>query len=648
MEINPGSLDKYRQILVKYWGYSSFRPMQEEVIHSVAEGKDTLALMPTGGGKSITFQVPALLKEGICVVVTPLIALMKDQVENLHQRGIKAYAIHSGMTRDEINLALENCVYGDYKFIYVSPERLGTDLFRARVQKMNVNLLAIDEAHCISQWGYDFRPSYLRISELRQYLPDTPVLALTATATPEVAKDIMDKLSFREPNLLQKSFARENLVYVVRETEDKVGSLLKIVQTIPGTAVVYTRNRRKTKEVAQFLIEQGISADYYHAGLKDTERNKKQDAWKKGKCRIIVSTNAFGMGIDKADVRLVVHMDVPDSLEAYFQEAGRAGRDEKKAWAVLLYHPSDIEKLDKRLEQNFPPIPVIKKVYQAVGNFFQVAVGSGKELVFDFNISDFIKAYHLELLVSFSSLKALETEGYITLTDELDNPSRVHFIVARDDLYKFQVANAQFDGFIKLLLRSYTGLFSDYVRIDEQMLAERAGISGQQVYDYLVKLSKYKIINYIPRKKTPLLVYNEERLDDKNLFISPDKYRARKDMYKTRLDAITHYIKHPLKCRSQLLLAYFGETDSYRCGHCDNCLKRNELDISKYEFDLILDNLKKVLEKESMSIVQLIRESKQNEEKTIKVIQWLLDHEKIIQGEDQELRWNKKQEFGKL
>jgi ATP-dependent DNA helicase RecQ len=631
----------YLQILTKYWGYSHFRPLQEDIIRSIVSGKDTLALMPTGGGKSITFQVPAMAKEGICLVITPLIALMKDQVDNLKKRDIKAIGIHSGLTYEEINIALDNCIYGDFKFLYVSPERIGTEMFRARVQKMNINLVAIDEAHCISQWGYDFRPSYLKIADLKNFLPNIPFLALTATATSEVVKDIQEKLKFKNFNVLKTSFERKNLVYVVRETEDKLNYLLNIISKIQGSGIIYARNRLKTKELASFLQKNQISADYYHAGLKDTERHLKQQAWKTGKCRVIVATNAFGMGIDKPDVRFVIHFDLPDTLEAYFQEAGRAGRDEKRAYAVLLYNPSDLIKAEQRIETNFPEIEYIKRVYHSLGNYYQIQIGEGKNLSFDFNLNDFCTNYKFNFLTAYNSLKILELDGYLQLTEEIDNPSKVHFIVERDDLYKFQVANAGLDGFIKLLLRSYTGFFSDYVSIDEQFLAKKVGIDRKTVYEYLKRLSSLKIIKYIPQKKTPLIIYTEERLDEKNLFISQDNYGKRKEKYIEKLHNVISYITSRNKCRSEMLLGYFGEKDSQRCGLCDVCQRRNELNMSKYEFDLILEKLKNFLTIEETSLEDLVKKTAMPQDKTLKVIQWLLDNEKIVHSENQKLTWNK-------
>jgi len=630
----------YRQILTKYWGYPNFRPLQEEIIQSVAEGKDTLGLMPTGGGKSIVFQVYALSKEGICIVVTPLIALMKDQVDNLKKKGIKALAIYSGMTKDEINITLDNCIFGDYKFLYVSPERLGTELFLAKLQKMKVNLLAIDESHCISQWGYDFRPSYLKIADIRQQLPNIPVLALTATATKEVVEDIQNKLQFKEHNLFSMSFERKNLNYFVRTVEDKQKQLLKIIENIPGTGVVYVRDRKKTKEIVAFLRENKISSDYYHAGLDNKTRDFKQSEWKTGRCRVMVATNAFGMGIDKANVRFVVHMDLPDSLEAYFQEAGRGGRDEKKAYAILLYNNADKIKLEKSIRVSFPEIDYIKRVYEALGNYFQIPIGGAKFMSYDFDIGDFCATFKFEILSVFNAIKLLQLECYIEATDDLYNPSKVHFTINRDDLYKFQVSNAAFDGFIKLVLRNYTGLFTDFVGIDEVFLAKQANVSIDIIYKYLQTLAGQGIIKYIPQRKTPLIAYTEERLDQKSLHISKENYDIRKARYIQKVEAVLDYAMSTNKCRSQILLSYFGDKDPYRCGQCDVCLRRNELGLSKYEFDIILEKVKAILKKEPTRIDLLVDKVSFSEDKIFKVIQWLLDNNKVIYNDGDKLFWN--------
>lgn len=629
----------YQQILTKYWGHPNFRTLQDDIIKSVGNGNDTLGLMTTGGGKSITFQVPALAKDGLCLVITPLIALMKDQVANLVKRGIKAIMVYSGMTKNEIDVALENCIYGNYKFLYLSPERIGSELFKIRVQKMNVNLVAIDEAHCISQWGYDFRPSYLKIAELRDLLPDVPFLALTATATPEVVEDIQEKLLFRKKNVLKTSYERKNLVYIVREVEDKQKYLLKIIGNVKGSGIVYVRTRRKSKEIKDFLKNNQISAEHYHAGLSNKIRTQKQTDWTRSKLRVMVATNAFGMGIDKADVRFVVHFDLPDSLEAYFQEAGRAGRDGKRAYAVLLFNSADEKKLDQQVKSNFPEISQIKRVYEALGNYFQIPVGSGKNGVFDFNIADFSSKYKFNLVNAYNSLKFLGREDYLELTEEINNPSKVHFLLDRDDLYKFQVANVKFDGFIKLLLRSYTGIFTEYVSINERSLAQNANVHIDIVYQYLSKLNNMKIIRYIPQKKTPLIIFTEERLDQKSLFISKENYKKRKERFVSRIESVIDYATNQDLCRSQVLLSYFGEKDSNPCGKCDVCKKGSKQKLGKQEFNSIMDNIKTLLCEEALLLDQLVDRIKFDEDKTLKVIQWMFDNDTIYYQQDDRIAW---------
>ena len=633
-------MDIYQQILTKYWGFSKFRPIQEDIIKSIGYGNDTLGLMPTGGGKSITFQVPALAKPGLCIVITPLISLMKDQVDKLEKLGIKAKAVYSGMEKNEIKLAIDNCIYGDYKLLYISPERIENEYFKAKIKNAEISFITVDEAHCISQWGYDFRPSYLKIVELREYFPDSPVLALTATATNKVAEDIQEKLKFINKNIIKSGYERKNLIYLVRNVEDKNNYILTVLQKIKGSGIIYVRNRKKTKEIANYLLNHKIPASYYHAGLKTNTRSERQNNWNSGITRIIVATNAFGMGIDKPDVRFVIHYDLPDSVEEYYQEAGRAGRDGKKSYGVLLFNNSDNLSVKQRIRNNFPDIDTIKKVYQALGNYLKVPIGGGKGNAYDFNLATFASNYNLNIRIAYSSLKFLEREGYIELTEDIDNPSRVHFIVNRDDLYKFQVANANLDGFIKLLLRSYTGIFNEYVNINEEILAKRANITRDMVYEFLVMLSKFKIINYIPQKKTPLVVYTEERLDDKNLRISKENYKDRKERYLERLNALLDYASNKTKCRNMILLNYFGEKDTYRCGQCDNCNIRNELGLSEYEFNKILKEIKKKLKETPHLLNELVNSINQPNEKTIKVIQWLLDNDKLKYDKENKLEWH--------
>jgi ATP-dependent DNA helicase RecQ len=633
------NIEPYRQILTKYWGYASFRPLQEDIIRSVAEGRDTLALMPTGGGKSITFQVPALAHEGICLVITPLISLMKDQVNRLNNLEIKSLGIHSGMSAEEIDNALENAIYGDYKFLYVSPERISTRIFEAKVKRMNLSLVAIDEAHCISQWGYDFRPSYLKIAKLRDHIPErVPFLALTASATPQVVEDIMKRLAFRKENVLRTSFCRKNISYLVRKVEDKAAYLLKTLGKFKGCGIVYVRSRKRCREVAELLVENGISADFYHAGLKDEMRDKKQAAWTTGAVRVIVATNAFGLGIDKPDVRFVIHWDIPDSLENYYQESGRAGRDGKPSFAVLLIAPPDIGRLTDSIRKKFPPVEKIKDIYEALCNYLEVPLGAGKENVFDFNMNDFVSKFRLPVIETYNSLQLLQREGYMEFTEEINNPSRVHFIVSRDDLYKFQVANESFDIFIKLLLRSYTGMFTDFVPINEETLSRKSAAPRDTIYKFLVKLSSLNIIRYIPGKKTALVIFTEERLERKALLISPENYLHVKEKYEIRLNRMIDYAETENRCRQVTILDYFGE-ESDRCGNCDVCRERNELDLSKYEFDIILDEIKSHLAESNPDAEELVKLISFSEEKVVKVIRWLLDHNKIRPNRDHKLYW---------
>ncbi len=634
-------MSEITKILTKYWGYSSFRPLQEDIINSVLDGKDALGLMPTGGGKSITFQVPALLKDGICIVVTPLIALMKDQVENLTNQGIRAVAIYSGMSNHEIDLSLDNCVYGKYKFLYLSPERLNTDIFRERVKLMNINLLAIDESHCISQWGYDFRPSYLRIVDIRNILPNVPILALTATATYKVVDDIQEKLGFKEKNVFRKSFERKNIIYIVRKVENKEDYLLKTIKRIKGTGIVYVRSRKKTKQIAKLLLDNGISADFYNAGVSNEKREIKQLNWKRGKTRVIVATNAFGMGIDKSNVRFVVHMDIPNSLEAYYQEAGRGGRDEKTAYAALFYNNEDVENLRKQIKTSFPEIDEIKKTYVALGNYFNITIESSKNASLDFDINDFVNRFRLDLMSTYSSIKVLQKEGYLEYSESVFVPSKIIFITKRNDLYNFQISNSKFDSFIKLLLRTYSGVFTDYARINEAQLARLTGSTEEIIKSYLIELSRKGVINYVPQKQKPTIFFNTEYLDIKNLKISEENYGLRKQTFITKIESVINYCVSNNKCRSQLLLEYFGEDDSYRCGNCDVCNRRNELGLSKYEFDVILKEIKEIIQKEeSILLNELVNKINYREVKIIKVIQWLFENDKIKQDDNNVLYWN--------
>ncbi len=632
------AMNRFEQILVKYWGYTSFRSIQEDVINSVCNGQDTLALMPTGGGKSITFQVATLAMDGICIVVTPLIALMKDQVDNLRKKGIKAAYLHSGMRHDELSIVLDNCIYGGYKFLYVSPERLSTDIFLYRISKMTVCLLAVDEAHCISHWGYDFRPSYLRISELRETLPGVPVLAVTATATPQVADDIQKQLKFKVDNVFSVSFERKNLKYIVRKKEDKLGYLLATLAKNTGSGIIYVRNRRKTQEIATELFNHGIKADFYHAGLDPQVREDKQNRWKNG-TSIMVCTNAFGMGIDKPDVRFVIHIDLPDSPEAYFQEAGRAGRDGKQASAVLLYTKKDVSKLEENLVKQFPPIDQIKRVYHALGNFFQIPVGSGSGTAHEFNIIEFCNKYKLNAVETFSCVRMLEQEGYIELSDSMDVRSKVRFIIERDELYKYQVKNQQFDGFIKMLLRTYSGIFTDYAKVDESNIASKAGVAIEIIKRYLTLLHKQRVINYYPASKYPIMFFSVDRLDSESVHISHIRYSERKNRSESRVQSMLQYVSGTAKCRSQFLLNYFGQEDAPRCGICDVCLGRNNLDLSKLEFDQALAYIKQATVS-ARHLEQLADNGPMSPEKIIKVLDWLIETEKVKRLPDGQIHWH--------
>ena len=564
--------DKFDNILQKYWGYAGFRGIQREIIESISSGRDTLGLMPTGGGKSITFQVPALAMTGVCIVITPLIALMKDQVMNLRRRNIAAAAIHTGLTHDEILATLENCVFGAVKILYVSPERLSSELFCTKLRHIKVSFVTVDEAHCISQWGYDFRPSYLRIADIRAMLPGVPVLALTATATPAVVDDIQDKLGFGSHNVFRMSFERKNLAYVVRRSADKEAEALHILQRVDGPAIVYVRSRAKAKEVAEYLAGQGISATYYHAGLDNADKDARQKAWVSDKARVMVATNAFGMGIDKPDVRTVIHTDCTDSLEAYFQEAGRAGRDGAKAYAVLLYNGADSRKLAKRIDDNFPEEEYIRKVYEHLAYFFQVAEGYGENITFEFNIEKFCHTFkHFPLRVN-SALKILDRAGYIDYAEEQDNAARVMMTVTRDELYRLTNNTPNEDKVIITLLRSYGGLFSDFRFIDEGIVAQRAGLMQPQVHEALKALGRKRVLKFIPRRATPVVRYRRRREDPARLVFPKDAYEERRRQFAERIGAMMRYATNDDKCRSLQLLGYFGEDTAQPCGHCDVCL----------------------------------------------------------------------------
>lgn len=624
----------YKEILKQYWNYDNFRGIQEEIIESIGKGHDTLGLMPTGGGKSITFQVPALAQPGLCLVITPLIALMKDQVRNLRDRGIKALAVYSGMTREEIVVALENCIFGDYKFLYISPERLDTDIFRAKLRNMKINMITVDESHCISQWGYDFRPAYLKISEIRELLPTVPVLALTATATPEVVKDIQTKLGFREDSrIFRMSFERKNLAYIVRNTESKQEELLHILNSVSGSAIVYTRNRKRTREVAELLVNNEITATFYHAGLNNDVKDQRQKSWLSGESRVMVATNAFGMGIDKPDVRLVIHVDLPDSPEAYFQEAGRAGRDGQKAYAVLLYAKSDKATLSKRITDTFPDKEYIRKVYEDVNYYFQMAMGDGLGCTFAFNLDEFCRNFKHFPVQADSALKILTRAGYLEYTDEQDNASRILFTIHRDELYKLRETDPETEKLINVILRSYTGLFTDYAYINEGSLAIRSGLTRQRIYEILLMLTRRHILHYIPRKKTPYIIYTRERQEAGRLAITRDIYEERKESYITRIKAMTEYATAEDKCRSRMLLRYFGEKNEHNCGLCDVCLSKHHSGMKLGEFQEMENQIREQLETSPLSAATLLNRINGEREKAERVLSYLLSEE-IIQSND--------------
>lgn len=620
----------YKSILQEYWGYNSFRGIQEDIINSIGNGQDTLGLMPTGGGKSITFQVPAMATEGLCLVITPLIALMKDQVNNLRSRGIKAIAVYSGMTREEIITALENCIFGDYKFLYISPERLGTEIFQTKLRKMKISFITVDESHCISQWGYDFRPAYLKINQIRKLLPDAPVLALTATATPEVVKDIQLQLNFKKENVFKMSFERKNLAYIVRNTEDKNKELLHILTHMSGSAIVYTRNRKGTKEIAQLLYKNNISAEFYHAGLSNDEKDLRQEKWQKDESRVMVATNAFGMGIDKPDVRIVIHMDMPDSPEAYFQEAGRAGRDGQKAYAVLLYSPHDKSILNKRISDTFPEKEYIRKVYEHVCYYYQMAIGDGFDCIYEFNLDEFCQRFKHFPVQADSALRILTRCGYIEYIDEQESKSRLIFTVRRDELYKIHEQDASTEQLIQTILRNYTGLFSDYAYIDESMLGRQNNLTRQEVYKSLIFLSRKNIIHYIPGKKTPYIRFTQKREETDRLVIPQSVYERRKESYTHRIKAMIEYATSESRCRNRMLLKYFGENSMQNCEKCDVCLRRHQSGVKTGEFENIRKQIIELVgsykDKQPASILSTLNVEK---DKLREVLSFLIHEEEI-------------------
>ena len=566
----------YLDILHQYWGYPDFRGIQKEIIESIGAGKDTLGLMPTGGGKSLTFQIPALAQDGVCIVITPLIALMKDQVDHLRHQGIPAAAVYSGMHRDAIVATLENCVLGSTRLLYISPERIGSDIFQVKLRHMKVSFITVDEAHCISQWGYDFRPSYLQIAAIRRLVPEAPVLALTATATPEVVDDIQERLGFKVKNVFRMSFERKNLAYVVRQTEDKDAEMVHILQSVPQTAIIYCRSRKRTKDVAQKLTEYGISATWYHAGLEPAVKDQRQNDWQNDRIRVIVATNAFGMGIDKPDVRVVIHLDCPSSLEAYFQEAGRAGRDGRKAYAVLLYNGSDRRTLQKRVEDTFPPKEYVQTVYEHLAYFYQIGVGSGAGCTFEFPIDRFCTTFKHFPTRANAALTLLQRAGYIDYEQNPDTQARIRFLLNRDDLYRLDALSDKENEVVTALLRNYGGLFSDYGYVDESYIAQEAGLDRNQTDTVLVNLSRKRIINFIPRKNTPIVRYRSDRIDGADIVLDRSVYEDRKAQFVKRIHSVIDYAQNGRVCRSRQLLRYFGETKSVECGQCDVCLSHTD------------------------------------------------------------------------
>ena len=628
-----------KEILKKYWGYDSFLSKQENVIHSILDAKDTLTLLPTGGGKSICFQVPALMMEGICVVISPLIALINDQVTSLKTKNIRALAITSGMSFSELDIALDNCIYGNYKFLYLSPERIESEMVRQRLKKMNINLLVVDEAHCISEWGYNFRPSYLKIAEIRE-ITTAPIIALTATATPLVVKDIQEKLKFDNGNIISTSFYRDELSYVVLKQDDKDSKLIQILNRVKGTSIIYCRTRKETKRIHLLLSEYGITSHFYHAGLDLVERASKQKQWQLNHVRVMVATNAFGMGINKKDVRLVVHNHIPFSMEAYFQEAGRAGRDKKLSYSILLYNDLDINDLKKQINNHYPKIEFIKSIYQNISNYLGIAIGDGEHQEFSFNISEFCKRYNLNQLQTFNSIKLLEKEDYIKLSEAIHQPSRLFIKVTHAELYQFQIANKQYDILLKILLRSYGSLFDNFTKIQENIIAKRAQLSTQEVKDFLTNLKQMDILDYIPQNSNPKLLMLKTRVDSKYISLSKETLETRKANEEAKAASVIHYASNQYQCRSHVLQNYFGEEDNKRCGKCDVCLERNKLKINDQEFEAITLAVQNLISQNPMHVDDIIMAIVEfREDKMISVLQFLSDNGQIAMNDEQKLYW---------
>lgn len=634
--------DITRDILLRYWGYPSFRPLQEDIVDSVIEGRDTLALLPTGGGKSICFQVPAMTMEGICIVITPLISLMKDQVMHLKKNGIPAAAVFSGMHRSEIEVAYNQAAFGMLKFLYVSPERLMTDAFIEALKKMKVNLLAVDESHCISQWGYDFRPPYLKIAEIRKYIPNTPVMALTATATPKVVDDIQYRLGFKKSNVFQTSYERKNLTYNVIHEADKFGLMQRLFSKMDrGSGIVYVRSRKRTKVIAEWLQSVGTSATYYHAGLDAKTRDGRQQQWMEGKIKVMVATNAFGMGIDKPDVRLVVHLDLPDSLEAYFQEAGRAGRDLQESEAFLLVADTDVNKLKENLQSSYPDLNRIKLIYDALGNYLQIPIGAGENQSYSFNINDFAQYYNFSLLEVFNTINLIEREGLIATSEALNSPSKVYIKANREDLYRFQLEYKEYDIIIKYLLRSLPGVLSDFVNIREEVVSHKTGIPIDKVQQQLNKLHNLNFLCYIPRNDKPQIQYIRERIDSRHFTLSEDVYDNRKEDANKRVQAVIDFVNNNGECRSVQLLRYFGEDIKKRCGKCDVCSSKNKMTINDREYQEISERIVNELRDSDSSVYEVVEKIKSHhEEKVIETLRWMLDNKIIEQDKNGILKKN--------
>ena len=621
--------DKYLQILKQYWGFDNFRGIQRDIVESIGSGKDTLGLMPTGGGKSITFQVPALAQEGVCIVITPLIALMKDQVQHLRNRGIMAAAIYSGMSRPEIVTTLENCILGDTKLLYVSPERIASPLFITKLGHMKVSFITVDEAHCISQWGYDFRPSYLHIADIRRLKPDAPVLALTATATHQVIDDIQDRLSFSQKNVFRMSFERKNLAYVVRETEDKIGEMTHILQTMTGCSIVYVRSRKQTKEISDLLNKNDISATFYHAGLEPRVKDERQKLWSNDEVRVMVATNAFGMGIDKPDVRMVIHITAPSSIEAYFQEAGRAGRDGQKAYAVLLHQKSDNAKLRKRIDETFPDKEYIREAYNHIAYYYQIATGSGAGYTNLFDIDRFCRNFHHFPTLLLSALKILQRAGYIECDMDPDASCRLMFLVDRDKLYRIPSASENEERLLNMLLRTYSGLFTDYAYIDDELLAHRAGLTRQQVYLIFKSLNQRHIIHFIPQRKLPTITYTVDRVDGDQLILGPDVYDDRKEQFTKRIEAVIAYANNQDQCRSRQLLAYFDEQRTTDCGMCDVCIDHKRQQNSEQRVHVAQEKIMQLLADGQQHDVKELTSLQLHADDLREALGMLIDEEKI-------------------